>query len=106
MAAGLSVQVGLSSQTLLYTPRSGTARSIEAIVEYPGPESMDGIRGGSRPHVELLVRNHATLGILARDIDTGGAKVTVPMRRGRAARTLRITQIISHDKAMLRLRAW
>ena len=38
--------------------------------------------------------------------DTGGDKVTVPMRRGRTAQTLRITQIISHDKAMLRLRAW
>ena len=106
MAAAPGVQSSLSSATITYLPRGGPARTIQAIVEYKGPQPLDGLRGGSRPHVELLVRNHATLGISSKEIDTGGDLLQVPLRRGRSVRTVRIVQIIGQDRAMLRLAAW
>ncbi len=90
-------------QTIVYTPRGGVNRSIEAIVDYPGPEEIRRGTGGARPHVEILVRNNSTTGIGSREVDRGGDKVALPVRYGRAAITLRIVGIISQDEAMLTL---
>lgn len=106
MAAAPGDQSSLSAVTITYLPRGGGSRSIKAIIEYKGAKPLDGLSGGSRPHVELLVRNDATYGISSREIDTGGDKVQVPFRRGRSVRTVRIVQILAQDRAMLRLAAW
>jgi len=95
----------LGSRTITYKPRSGAARSVTAIVDYPGPGPLGMLAGGSRPHVEITVCNSAA-GILSSEIDTGGDKVTVPMRRGLAARVLRVVEIISQDESHLRLRCY
>jgi hypothetical protein len=92
----------LSGRTITYKPRSGSARSVTAIVDYPGPGSIGRLAGGSRPHVEISVCNSSG-GILSTEIDTGGDRVTVPMRRGLPAKDLRIAEIISQDEGMLRL---
>lgn len=106
MAAAPGVQESLSAATITYLPRGGGSRSIKAIVEYVGAQSLDGLKGGSRPHVELYVRNDVAAGISSREIDTGGDKVQVPLRMGRSVRTVRIVKILAQDRAMLRLAAW
>ncbi len=90
-------------QTIVYTPRGGADRSIEAVVDYPGPEEIRRGTGGARPHVEILVRNNSTTGVGSREVDRGGDKVTLPVRYGRSAITLRIVGLISQDEAMLTL---
>lgn len=106
MAAGFGIESSLSSATIVYLPKAGGSRSIQAVIDYVGAQALDGLKGGSRPHVELYVRNDAAAGISSREIDTGGDKVQVPLRRGRSVRTIRIVQILAQDRAMLRLLAY
>ena len=106
MAAVDSVMGGMSAASITYLPGTGSSRQIEAQIAYLGPEAMDGIRGGSRPQFEILVRNDATDGITAKELDTARDKVQIPLRRGRSVRTVRLAGLIKQDKAMLRLRAW
>ena len=96
----------LGSETITYYPRTGGSRQIEAIVEYLGPQPMDGLAGGSRPAFDILVKNHPTQGLTSRELDTGGDKIKLPMRIDLAGRIVRLTKIMAQDKAMLRLRAW
>jgi len=106
MAACNSVLGGMSAITVTYLPGTGSSRQIEAHIAYLGPQPMDGIRGGSRPQFDLLVRNNATTGISAAELDTARDKVQIPLRMGRSVRTVRLAGLIKQDKAMLRLRAW
>ena len=93
-------------ETIIYLPLSGGSRSISAIVSRPGPAEIGPLAGGSRPHIELLVKNDATKGISSDEIDTGGDRVTVALRKGITAVKLRITEILHQDAAMMRLRAY
>ena len=96
--------VTLFGRTITYSPYNRTARSISAIVDYPGPGSIGQLDGGSRPHVEILVANDSSTGIASTEVDTGGDKVTVPMRIGITSRVLRIVEIMGQDDALLCLR--
>lgn len=93
-------------ETITYRPASGVGREISAVVDRRQAEVMDGLRGGSRPQVELVVRNDATVGIAADAIDTGADKVDVPLRKGDTAQRLRIVELVNQDAAMLRIRAY
>lgn len=64
---------------------------------------MDGLSGGSRPHIEVFVRNDAAVGIAAKEVDTGGDKLTLPLRFGLTTRIVRIVKLLDQDRAMLRL---
>ena len=89
-----------------YAAGGDTERRILALITYLGPQPMDGMRGGSRPQYEILIRNDAAAGITAAELDTGTDKLQIPPRIGRAAITVRIANIVKQDKAMLLLRAW
>jgi len=106
-AAETTVLESLDSVYVSYFAAGGdTDRRILASIKYLGPQPMDGLRGGSRPQYDILVRNDATAGITAAELDTATDKMSIPPRIGRAAITVRITKIINQDKAMLLLRAW
>jgi len=55
----------------------------------------------SRSVLEVGVRNDASAGISSRELDTGGDKLSLPLRYGRTARTVRITRILRQDAAYL-----
>ncbi len=93
-------------ETIIYLPRGGGNRSISAVVSRPGPEAIGSLDGGSRPHIDLLVKNDATEGISSDEINTGGDKVTAALRKGITAVNLRITEILHQNAAMIRLRAY
>jgi len=106
-AAESVVLESLGSKYISYYAAGGdTERRILALITYLGPQPMDGMRGGSRPQYEILIRNDATAGITAAELDTGTDKLQIPPRIGRAAITVRIANIVKQDKAMLLLRAW
>jgi hypothetical protein len=106
MAAAEVVRESASATTMVYLPRSGGSRTIEAIVEYPGPDLLNGLRGGSRPHLEILVDNDDTTGISSRELDTGGDKAQLSLRRGRTVKTVRLVELLAQDRAMLRILAY
>ena len=96
---------GLDAKTITYRPRSGASRSIESIIEYPGPGGIDGLSGGSRPLLDIYIKNDSTSGISSAEVDTGGDKVEVPLRIGLTAARVRITKIVTQDKAILHIQA-
>jgi hypothetical protein len=93
-------------ETITYEPAGGGSREISAVVDRRQAEPMDGLSGGTRPQVELVVRNDATAGIASSSVDTGGDKVQVALRRGDTAQTLRIVDLVNQDAAMIRIRAY
>ncbi len=95
--------ISLSGDTIVYDPLVGSPRIIKAIVDYPGAGPIGQLAGGSRLHVEILICNDPITGISSAEIDTGGDKVIVPMRRGLTAGLVRINKIITQDEASLRL---
>lgn len=96
---------GLSVKTIVYRPRIGSSRNIEAIIEYPGPETIDGLAGGSRPILDVYIRNDSIKGISSAEVDTGGDELDVPLRYGLTNQEVRIIQIVDQNKAMLHVRA-
>jgi len=106
-AAESTVLESLGAVYISYYAAGGdTERRILALIMYLGPQKLDGIRGGSRPQYEILVRNDAAAGITAAELDTGTDKLQIPPRIARSAITVRIVNIVKQDKAMLLLRAW
>ena len=105
MAVGPTLE-GLSAKQIVYYPRSGGSRTIEAIVEYLGPQQVAGLAGGSRPQMDVYVRNNSATGISSAQVDTGGDKLDVPLRYGKSAKKVRINEVIAQDKAMLKLRVY
>ena len=96
---------GLGASTITYRPRGGGSRSIEAIIEYPGPAAISGLSGGSRPIMDIYVKNDSTTGIASAEVDTGGDKLDVPIRFGLTVKRMRITRIFAQDKAILHIQA-
>ena len=94
-----------NTELITYFPAGGESRQIRAVVHRPGPEPIDGFAGVSRESVELLVKNHATEGILSSQLNTGGDKVEAGMRDSRRPVKLRIVEILGQDAGMLRLKA-
>jgi hypothetical protein len=98
-------------ESVTYTPRSGAARSIKAIVDRNVPRPVGGPgEGVNRPDLTIEVANRATSiaddgygGISSAGVDTGGDKVTLPKRIGQAAQDMRIAQVLGQDEAMLTL---
>jgi len=96
----------LSFDTIIYRPRKGGSREIKAIVEYPGPAAIGGLEGGSRPVLDIYVKNDSIIGISSAELDTGGDKLdNVPLRYGLTNTKVRIIRIAGQDKAILHMRA-
>jgi hypothetical protein len=63
------------AEPITYTPRGGTTRSINAIVNRNPPETAAG--NGLKPSMTITVANHATLGIDITTFNAGGDYVTL-----------------------------
>ena len=96
---------GLDAKSITYRPRTGASRSIKAIIDYPGPDVIGGLAGGSRPIMDIYIKNDSTTGISSAEVDTGGDKLDVPLRFGLTAARVRVTKIVAQDKAILHIQA-
>ncbi len=97
--AGEAMLACLDPETITYTPAVGAARSIEALIQREVPLEL--ANHEIVPATVLRVRNHATLGILASAVDTGGDKITWQPKRGGATKDSRIVRIVAQDAGHL-----
>jgi hypothetical protein len=88
-------------ETVVYVPREGEERTIQAIVERGDAAPVPGAADGLSPQVRLTVANDATEGIASSELDTGGDRVRAAPRVGGEARTMEITRILYHDSGAL-----
>ena len=91
------------TEYVTYFPVSDDSRRIQAVIFRPGPERIAEI-GGGREVSEVLVKNSSSDGIASTEVDTGGDKIKMAPRDGKAPVLLRITRIISQDAGMIKLK--
>lgn len=89
------------TEWILYRPRTGSPRRIRAVVTRGDASDLPGVSDGSRPYLEILVKNHATSGISSTTADTGGDKIDVAPRQGEAPRRMRLTEIVSQNAGLM-----
>jgi len=92
------------AEYVTYVPASGSARRIRAVIYRPGPEQLPGVAGGSRPAIEVLVKNDSTAGIASDEIDRGGDKIQIAPTVNKKPVTMRIAELINHDAGCLLLK--
>lgn len=85
--AGEAMAELLGVEEVTYTPRSGTARTIDVVIERTGVED-------NLPTARIKARSHATSGLTAGTIDTGGDTITWAPKRGGTTRTSRIVALV------------
>jgi hypothetical protein len=71
------------AEQVTYTPVSGVARTIVAVIDRNPPEMQDANGKLFRPKLTALIQNHATRGVTS--IDAGGDSLAVALRYGGAA---------------------
>ncbi len=90
------------AEAVTYKPRTGSTRSINAVVFR---ESLLGVNedGGETvaPVFEVHVCNSSTLGISSTEIDCGGDQISFPVRDGMTASYRTITRLVTQDEGML-----
>jgi hypothetical protein len=83
-------------EAVLYSPKNGTPRTINAVVEREAPVDFNG-EEVKRPQVRITVANHATVGILASAINFGGDTVTVAPVKGGAVVALSVHKVLGQE---------
>lgn len=104
-AAASSFMLLPGAETIIYRPRTGSARAISAVISRNDAEPLPGVAGGSRPRLELLVMNDAINGISSATIDTGGDSVDAALVVDETPKRLRITEVLDHDAGLMLLLA-
>lgn len=101
-AAGAAAMTLLDAESIAYTPATGVAVTIDALIDRRPLDGVDGM--GRVPKAILRIRNDATYGRLASAIDTGGDSITWPAKKGSTTtRTSRILEILDQDAAFVTL---
>ena len=77
-------------ESIVYTPRGGSPRTITAVVDRMPRARMDNAGNVYRPSLTLAFKNHATTGILATDSACSGGTIAVAVRLGDTASTIAI----------------
>jgi hypothetical protein len=97
-------------ESVTYTPRTGSARTIMAMIDRQPPDPEGGLGGGVVPKAMLTVCDRATAasadgtgGITAAELDLGGDKITYAERTGDTAVARRILAIDANHAGMLRV---
>jgi hypothetical protein len=92
------------AEYVTYFPSSGASRRIQAVVFRPGPELIDGLAGGQREAIEVLVKNSSTDGIASDQVNTGGDKIELGAREGKVPTMTSIVEILNQDAGMVKLK--
>src|SRR4051794_19966417 len=94
----------LFGEQVIYKPRDGASRPINAIVDRQPPERMTPDGEVFMPKIEIEVANNSTSGISAAEMNNGGDKVTVALRKGGIVKDFLIRgEPIQQDAGMIRL---
>lgn len=95
-APNLMLQFG---DSITYLPSAGGSRSIQAMIERETVESSDGVLA---KQMIVRVKNSATEGIAATEINEGGDQVQLPIRVGESAVTKTILHVLSTENGLVR----
>jgi len=106
-----SLQTGASAPAAMeafgvpatYKPLGGGSRSIKARIIREGHPSMDGVPNSSSALMRIIVLNDTVTGISSSELDTGGDKITMPIRRGKVAMDRKIKKILNQDAGSMML---
>ena len=93
------------AETVLYKPKTGSPRSIRAVVSRNQAEPIAGVDGGSAPRFEVLVKNDGTNGIASDELDTGGDRIDMAKRVADIPKTLRLVELLSQNAGLCRIGA-
>lgn len=104
-AAAASFMLLPGAEWVIYRPRTGTPRRIQAVISRLDPEPLPGVAGGSRPRLEILVQNDDSAGIDSASVDTGGDGIDAALVVNEPPRQLRITEVLNHDAGTMLLLA-
>lgn len=75
----------MGGESVTYTKTDGTTRTITVIVDRRPPAKSDSMGQIITPMALVHVRNDATYGIAASEVDVGGDTITLAMRPGATA---------------------
>ena len=83
-------------ESVTYSPKSGTPRTITVVVERYAPQERNGVM---RPFMRVLAQNSSTAGIDATTVNYGGDTITVAYKKGGTATAYRVhaVQEETHD---------
>lgn len=90
------------AETVVYYPRSGTPRSIDAVVIRDQITAV--AEDGNQTNLatwRVHVANDTTLGISSTELDTGGDMISLSPRDGQQPKRKSILQLLLQDNAML-----
>jgi len=90
-------------ETVVYRPAGGDARTITAVVLRRPPEGLRASPSVLRPYLAVLVKNDATEGISAAELDIGQDSIEVARRVGGTPERMSIARILSQHNGMIEL---
>lgn len=91
------------AETVVYCPRSGVRRSVQAVVDRSPPQDLSEAAGVAGAGIQVHVRNSATLGIASSELDIGGDRIELALRLGATAQARPISRLVSQDAGILTL---
>ena len=90
-------------EPVTYYPSGGGSRAIAADIIRDPPVRFEGTSRAYAPFMVVSVANDATTGISSSEIDKGGDKIDLPVKKGEIAQKRPLVQILTQDAGMLRL---
>lgn len=103
LAADAAVFFSDFAETVVYRPREGEPRTIQALVDRDPPEALGEDVTTRTPVLHVTVRNDSVAGITAAEVDTGGDRIDLPLRVGGSATTRPIVGIVRQDAGLVTL---
>ena len=99
--ASLFVSTTEFGESVIYRTRSGTARTINAVVFRQTAEVISEDENRVVPVFEVHVINNSSTGIATSEIDLGGDTLDIADRVGKTARPRSIIQLGEQDEGMV-----
>lgn len=103
LAADAPVFFGDFAETVVYRPKTGATRSIQAVVDRDPPAFLAEAAGFLVNGCHVIVRNSVTAGMAASELLVGGDRLDVADRPGGTLITRTVTRIVQQDAGVLRL---
>jgi hypothetical protein len=86
------------SEPVIYTPRTGSPRTVAVLVDRNPPEELPEAQGLRIERVQVTALNDVLVGLVPASLDTGGDTVTVAPRVGGTARPMNLTKIVRQSQ--------
>ena len=100
-AATVFCNVDDFAEVVTYWPRSGSPRTIAAVVIREQTAVLEQDVQTNAPVFQVHVANSLTLGISSTELDCGGDQIELAPRDGKPPERRSITEVLEQDRGML-----